>query len=67
MSDLHRTTLYVVNGIVCDHADYYGKYPDVFDVRCNWRMSREMNGDITDDEIRDIIRMVERQDMGLWN
>lgn len=66
MNDRKRTALYVTNGIICDYADYYGRYPAVDDVRANWRM-KTLNGSVTDTEIEEIIRLVERQDMGIWN
>ena len=68
LSDQKRTALYVVNGCVCDWADYFGKYPTVDDVRSSWKLKmNDINGQVTDEEIEEVIRMVERQDMGLWN
>ena len=67
-NDLHNADLYLVNGIVCDFCDLEGKYPTVDDIRQNWQLSRYGTGQrVTDDEIERIIRLVERQDMGLWN
>lgn len=67
-NDLHNAALYKVNGIVCDLADYNGKFPTVEDVRNNWRMKLNGTNDVvSDEEIENIIRLVERQDMGLWN
>ncbi len=66
MSDLKNSALYVVNGMICDFADYFGKYPTVDEVRRSWKMKmNDMNARVTDEEIEDIIRRVERQDMGI--
>lgn len=67
ISDDHRCKLYLVNAIVCDLADFNGKYPSVEDVKGNWRFSYSRLNEVSDTEIEQIIRAVERCDMGLWN
>lgn len=67
-NDLHASALYKTNGIICDFADYYGRYPSVDEVRESWQMKlNRTNEEVTDEEIEQIIRKVERCDMGLWN
>ena len=60
MSDLHRTHLYLVNGIIVDLWDYDGVKPSVEQVKLNWRFGYGQLDDVTDSEISEIISKVER-------
>lgn len=62
MSDLHKTHLYLANAIVCDLSDERMSYPNVQDVKNNWRFSYQELFDVTDSEISEIIEKVKRMD-----
>lgn len=58
--DLHRTHLYIVNGIIVDALDYFGHMPTVEEVKTNWQFAYNCLNDVSDDEIFDIMRKVAR-------
>lgn len=60
-SDSKNCALYIVNGIICWYADYHKKYPTVNDVRENFNM-RNIQQDVTNDEIQDVIERVKQYD-----